>query len=98
MGPTAEEAKWSYANYDLFLGHNVVVIALLWAGGLALAQTTRAFVKHYRKLNAVVKAFSSVLVADWAMIIIFVPQSISALVVGRVGKEDVLYCTKTSAQ
>ena len=86
MGGRGEVVNDMDAKGTLFVLHNVTVIALNIMGILSLARATRLLFRRRHRLNSVVKAFAGTVLADWALIMIFMPQAIAALVRRRVGE------------
>jgi hypothetical protein len=69
-----------------FLVHNVVVIIELTVGFGCLSWLSFHLIKNFRNVNSIVKTFSALVVADWAMVIIFLPQAVDSLARGHVRK------------
>jgi len=75
--------KDSVAHDWTFIFHNVGIIFLLSIGACAVSFSTYHFIKHFHKLNSVVKAFGSVILPDILMVLIFLPQAAYFLYIGE---------------
>ena len=82
MGPWQDPV----AHDPIFTIHNAGIITLLSCGALTVSYTTYLFLKHFNKLNSVVKAFGSVILPDILMVTIFLPQAAYFQSIGEVRK------------
>jgi hypothetical protein len=69
-----------------FIVHNVVVIIELTVGFCCLCWLSLHLIKNFKIINSVVKTFSALVVADWGMVIIFLPHAVDSLARGHVCK------------